>query len=149
MSSRISTTLHDTGLAMLLHAATDDPDVTRMFAVPLTPGREGRELRDAHFVLDCTGGKPLTPQGREHFEQHRTAAASGCFACKLLGRLVAAEGRPRPSDADYRKANIVLPGVTGEGLARAERDREARRAAREARAPRPLSKQVLDPEELF
>lgn len=142
MTTSLETLFGPDGLQLALREQTADPDTSHKFLVTLPPGRVERALTEAHLLLQTFG----TPNGtvpshvRWHYEE--TSPRATCPCCKLLGRVLTAQGRRAPSEQEMRRANIkvVRPGVTGEGLAKAEADRAKREADRAARQPKLATK---------
>jgi len=111
--------------------------------VPLSPNRLARGLSDIALLLAATGGE-MTPGLRTHLKEHfgaSQAPSPKCEFCKLQGRILAAEGRRRLNEREDRARSIppievIRPGLSGEGLARALRASETREAERLRKLPR-------------
>ena len=84
----------------------DDSDEAE-FRVPLTRGREGRDLEEASLLLAVTDGR-VTSKLREHLLHHSRVGEGGCQFCKIQGRILAAQGRNRLGEKDRPRPPSTL-----------------------------------------
>lgn len=146
----IHTTIHDGALRAWIAEGAERVEIT------LRKGHAERDLEEAHILLRAAGGQ-ATEGLRRHFEAHWTrgsAGQNGCGFCKLGGRILASEGRRKPSEAELARANItvVAVGVTKEGMDRSAYPCAEREKARLAKLPflgREAKQSPLGPDELF
>ena len=155
-TSHIDTLFGPDGLQARLRVAADAPDAAvapaHYFTIPLPNDAHGiRALADAHLIVAAFGDPAafgaLPPRIAAHFVE--SVPDAQCPACKLLGRVLAAQGRRRPTDAEHRAASIVPIGVTRDGLDKAAAERVKREADRAKYAPQ-LARVARDaPADLF